>query len=101
MRRLWNWFRGTNKVWIEMRVIDHVELIKRLVYVHPFGGLYAYQYDALRHGLITLTADGKGTCNTGYTEILRWASVGNRPLRAKYQMALAIGEIDRKWKGDR
>jgi len=101
MRKLWDWFRGTSHVWIEMEVIDRVECAYRKVHIRPFGGIYAYHYESIQHGTIRLTADGKGTCDTGYTKILRWMPANNRPLRAKYQMALVMGEVDRKWEGDK
>ena len=101
MRKLWNWFRGTNKVWIEMKVVGKVKLIHRRVHVHPFAGIYAWRYDEIGHGMIRLFANGKGTCDTRYTEILRWIPASHRSLHAKYKIALAIGEIDRKWEGDK
>jgi hypothetical protein len=100
MRKLWDWFRGTNKVWIEIKKFDQTEIITRRVHVRPFGGLVTSYYNFIGEGEIVLNAHG-GTCDRPYIQILRWAAVNHRPLKPALQLALAVGEVDRKWEGDK
>lgn len=99
---MWDWLFGTRHVWIELKSIGQLELIKRPLHINPFGGIFVYYYTAIERGRIMLFINGQGKSDTPYLEeILRWTPTGNRPLRRKYQEALALGTISKPWAGDR
>jgi len=97
---MWDWLFGTKRVWIEIKKFDDLEIITRTLSIKPFGGVYTIYYDCITEGKIELFPDGKGKCDRDYIEILRWAPLHHRKLRAKYQVALTMGALDKKWPGD-
>lgn len=95
---MWDWLFGTRRVWVEIKVLESIEVIVRKLRIQPFSGVMVYQYESIQEGVIQLQANGKGTSDKHYVEVLRWAPLNHHRLRKVYSRALTIGELDRKWK---